>query len=112
MGLTQSAEDEEVVCQVLVGGIFGRDDERPIDECACCNEDGTFNVSQYEACLDRESDEISSKMRVVYYLLLQLFTEAKAKAAMDLRAATGEEPPTKKCEFDKSKHSLTHLLGS
>jgi hypothetical protein len=46
-------------------------------------------------------------MRVLF-LLLELLTEARAKAALDLRAEA--EPPQKKRKSDKSRHSLIHLL--
>jgi hypothetical protein len=102
MGLTQSAEDEEIIFQVL-DSVFGRDnDVRPIDECACYNEDGSFNIREFEAYLDRESDESSAKMRVVF-LMLQVFTEARAKAAMDPRAAAEEEPLPKKTRVRQVK---------
>ena len=48
--------------------------------------------------------------------MLELLTEARVKAALDLRAdgdadAEAEaEPPQKKHESAKSRHSLTHLL--
>ena len=80
----------------------GRGDIRPIDECACYNEDGSFNASQFEAFLDRESDESSARMRVLF-LLLQLLTEARAKAALDLRAEAEAEPPHKKTRVRQVK---------
>jgi len=103
MGLTQSLEDKEIIFKVL-DGVCGRGDIRPIDECACYNEDGSFNASQFEAFLDRESDESSARMRVLF-LLLQLLTEARAKAALDLRAeAEAEaEPPHKKTRVRQVK---------
>ena len=92
----------------VLDGVYGRDvDIRPIDECACYNEDGSFNASQFEAFLDRESDESPARMRVLF-LFLELLTESRAKAALNLRAEA--EPPHKKHESDKSRHSLTHLL--
>ena len=42
MGLTQSLEDKEISFKVL-DGVYGRVDIRPIDECACYNEIGSFN---------------------------------------------------------------------
>jgi hypothetical protein len=104
MGVTQSSEDKEIIFKVL-DGVCGRGDIRPIDECACYNEDGSFNASQFEAFLDRESDESSARMRVLF-LLLQLLTEARAKAALDLRAAEAEaeaEPPHKKTRVRQVK---------
>ena len=82
----------------------GYEDILPIDECACYNEDGSFNASQFEAYLDRESDESPARMRVLF-LFLELLTESRAKAALNLRAEA--ELSHKK---HKSRHSLTHLL--
>ena len=103
MGLTQSSEDKEIIFKVL-DGVCGRGDIRPINECACYNEDGSFNASQFEAYLDRESDESPARMRVLF-LFLELLTESRAKAALNLRAEA--ELSHKK---HKSRHSLTHLL--
>jgi hypothetical protein len=44
--------------------VDGYEDILPIDECACYNEDGSFNASQFEAFLGREIDESSARMRV------------------------------------------------
>jgi hypothetical protein len=68
----------------------------------------TLNASKFQAFLDRESDESSAGMRVLS-LLLESLTEAKAKAALDLRAEAEAEPPQKH-ESNKPRHSLIHLL--
>ena len=69
MGLTQSSEEKEIIFKVLDGVCGCGDDIRPIDECACYNEDGSFNASQFEAYLDRESDESPARMRVLFLFL-------------------------------------------
>jgi hypothetical protein len=74
--------------------VYGHGDIRPIDECACYNEDGSYNASKFEAFLDRESNDSYARMRVLL-LLLELLTEAKAKAALDLRVEAEAEPPQK-----------------
>ncbi len=99
MGLTQSLEDKDIIFEVL-DGVFGRGDIRPIDEFACYNEDGSFNARKFEAFLDRESDESSARMNVLF-LLLELLTEARAKAALDLRAEA--EPPHTKTRVRQVK---------
>ena len=101
MGLVQSAENEEIIFQVL-DNVFGHDDIRPIDECACYNEDGSFNVTQFEAYLDRENEERSAKMKVVF-LMMQVITEANARAAIEIRDELQLEPPRKKTRVRQTK---------
>ncbi len=102
MGLVQSAENGEIIFQVLGNAFLGHDDIRPIDECACYNEDGSFIDTQFEAYLYRESDERSAKMKVVF-LMMQVITEAKDRTAIEIRDELQLEPPRKKTRVHQTK---------
>ena len=93
--------------------VLGPSDPRPIDESDCYNEEGSFNLNQYEEYIEREEEETVFKRNVCFLMLLvQLFEYCRRRRkAKAVRRRMLIKPPVKRARIRHPKFFTDPTTG-
>ena len=92
--------------------VLGPSDPRPIDESDCYNEEGSFNLNQYEEYIEREEEEAVFKRNVRFLMLLvQLFEYSRRRRKAKAVRRRMLKPPVKRARIRHPKFLRIQQLG-